>query len=178
MGRGYHAQVKPLGAGRATHQARSMVVDVLDRAGVGHDAAYEAEVVVSELVCNAVRHSREPYEMRIISAHGHPYWCEIFDGDQALQNLPHTLEKLSTKGFSSTLDGVSGRGLEIVYRLTAGRCEFYPGHCYVAPRPGKVVAFALPTRYSTSLASVQQSPSTPGPILEERFGSVLVGDVA
>ncbi|MFB7419817.1 SpoIIE family protein phosphatase [Streptomyces sp. NPDC056210] len=71
------------------------------------EAAFTTELVVSELVTNAIRYGKGPIRLRLIHDHGH-LLSEVTDANSASPHLRHARE--SDEG---------GRGLYIVMRLSS-----------------------------------------------------------
>jgi anti-sigma regulatory factor (Ser/Thr protein kinase) len=85
-------------------RARAVVREQLRDWGLGQ-AAYSAELMVSELVTNAVRHSHSrPVELRLVR--GDTLLCEVDDDD-------HDLPTLLNAGPADE----AGRGLRVVTTL-------------------------------------------------------------
>jgi serine phosphatase RsbU (regulator of sigma subunit) len=85
-------------------RARKLATDQLRTWGLA-EAEYTTELVVSELVTNAIRHAAPPIQLRLIR--DHTLICEVAD---ASSTAPHLKR-------SRTLDE-DGRGLLLVYGLT------------------------------------------------------------
>ncbi|MFB8244862.1 SpoIIE family protein phosphatase [Streptomyces sp. NPDC055952] len=88
----------------AVAQARKDVVAQLERWGLS-DAAFVTELVVSELVTNAIRHAEPPVRLRLI--HDTSLICEVSDGGSTAPHLRR----------ARSLDE-GGRGLLLVAQLT------------------------------------------------------------
>jgi anti-sigma regulatory factor (Ser/Thr protein kinase) len=87
-------------------RARLAVRQWLRSAGLhGHHPA--AELLVSELVTNALRHGRPPVELRIRTARGRVLRIEVLDGAVGEDPVPS----------EAPPDAISGRGLSIVAAL-------------------------------------------------------------
>ncbi|MCD0484468.1 SpoIIE family protein phosphatase [Streptacidiphilus sp. ASG 303] len=86
--------------------ARRLVRERLAAWGLGEEAS-AAELVVSELVTNAVRHGAAPLRLRLIRDRA--LTCEVFDGSDNAPRLRHA--RANDEG---------GRGLFIVARLAQG----------------------------------------------------------
>ncbi|MFD3555142.1 SpoIIE family protein phosphatase [Streptomyces goshikiensis] len=84
--------------------ARRLVRDRLAAWGVERETAYDTELIVSELVTNAVRYGRPPLELRVINDRA--LTCEVRDGSASTPRLRH----------ASVVDE-GGRGLFIVAQL-------------------------------------------------------------
>lgn len=90
---------------RAAGRARRLVREQLTAWGLGAESD-TAELLVSEIVTNAVRHTRSRrIELRLVRTEG--LLCEVSDDDHELPQLLHT------PGLRS-----SGRGLRVVSRLS------------------------------------------------------------
>ncbi|TXS52949.1 SpoIIE family protein phosphatase [Streptomyces sp. t39] len=90
---------EPASAGRA----RELVTGRLDAWGLP-DLAFSCELVVSELVTNAVRYAEGPLQLRLIR--DRTLLCEVADAGHTSPHLRH-----------STVDDEGGRGLFIVAQL-------------------------------------------------------------
>ncbi|SMQ17405.1 PAS domain S-box-containing protein [Streptomyces sp. Ag82_O1-12] len=88
----------------AVAQARKDVVAQLERWGLS-DAVFVTELVVSELVTNAIRHAEPPVQLRLI--HDSTLICEVSDGGNTAPHLRR----------ARTYDE-GGRGLLLVAQLT------------------------------------------------------------
>ncbi|MER7403093.1 SpoIIE family protein phosphatase [Streptomyces sp. NPDC000070] len=88
----------------AVAQTRKDVVAQLERWGLS-DAAFVTELVVSELVTNAIRHAQPPIQLRLI--HENTLICEVSDGGNTAPHLRR----------ARTYDE-GGRGLLLVAQLT------------------------------------------------------------
>ncbi|MET9391988.1 SpoIIE family protein phosphatase [Streptomyces sp. NPDC006624] len=86
-------------------QARKDVVAQLQRWGLS-EAVFVTELVVSELVTNAIRHARPPIQLRLI--HDTTLICEVSDGGSTAPHLRRA------RSFDE-----GGRGLLLVAQLTA-----------------------------------------------------------
>jgi anti-sigma regulatory factor (Ser/Thr protein kinase) len=89
---------------RAAHEARLFVCDACRRWGLSSDSA---ELVVSELVSNAVLHASSESELEI-SRHADGLRISVADGDSH-----HPLR------YPQDLDALGGRGLDIVAVLAS-----------------------------------------------------------
>ncbi|MGW3400112.1 SpoIIE family protein phosphatase [Streptomyces zhihengii] len=92
---------EPASAGRA----RELVTGRLDDWGL-RDLAFSCELVVSELVTNAVRYAEGPLQLRLIR--DRTLLCEVADAGHTSPHLRH-----------STVDDEGGRGLFIVAQLVS-----------------------------------------------------------
>ncbi|MFG3717509.1 SpoIIE family protein phosphatase [Streptomyces massasporeus] len=88
----------------AVAQTRKDVVQQLERWGLS-DAVFVTELVVSELVTNAIRHAEPPVQLRLI--HDSTLICEVSDGGNTAPHLRR----------ARTYDE-GGRGLLLVAQLT------------------------------------------------------------
>ncbi|MFI7137647.1 SpoIIE family protein phosphatase [Streptomyces massasporeus] len=88
----------------AVAQTRKDVVEQLERWGLS-DAVFVTELVVSELVTNAIRHAEPPVQLRLI--HDSTLICEVSDGGNT---APHLRRARSYDE--------GGRGLLLVAQLT------------------------------------------------------------
>jgi PAS domain S-box-containing protein len=88
----------------AVAQTRKDVVAQLERWGLS-DAVFVTELVVSELVTNAIRHAQPPIQLRLI--HDNTLICEVSDGSNTAPHLRR----------ARTYDE-GGRGLLLVAQLT------------------------------------------------------------
>ncbi|MBA2947440.1 SpoIIE family protein phosphatase [Streptomyces sp. PSKA28] len=86
-------------------EARSLVASQLARWGVGEASAYVTELVVSELVTNAIRYGSSPIQLRLI--HDQTLICEVSDANSAAPHLRRA--RVFDEG---------GRGLLLVAQLT------------------------------------------------------------
>ncbi|WP_329521794.1 ATP-binding protein [Spirillospora sp. NBC_01491] len=147
----WSARIWRLPRRRTEHRARSILRDVLARAGVPDARSAELELVAAELAANGVRHARPPYELRVLFAGStrHPVWCELADSAPSLGRVPELLGAPSGPGPGGDRDALiatlalGGRGLALVHGLTAGRCAAYPTITCTAPGLGKAVGFSL-----------------------------------
>lgn len=120
--------------GRSAGQARRFVVDELTRAGMAGDVVDTAELLVSELVTNAVLHAQTDIVVRVRRAGR--VLIEVQD-----------FELRGPVRRAHDLESVTGRGLELVEMLAAA-------HGVRPSGGGKVVWFAL----GTAAASDQDAP--------------------
>ncbi|MFJ2034127.1 ATP-binding protein [Streptosporangium sp. NPDC087985] len=147
---GYHVLVRILQAGTASRRARTLVREVLSKAGAGDEEINDAETAIAELAANAEEHACGPFELRIVSLGGQPAWCEIADGDRDLDGIPAILDRLRACGDEPGLSlfAEHGRGLLLVHLLSGGRCQAYQTRMCATGTPGKAVGFALPAKTS------------------------------
>lgn len=147
---GHHLVINALPDAKAARQARRIVRELLQGAGVDEPALSDAELAVGELAANAVTHADGPYEIRFVIVGGRPVWCEVIDSDRDLAGIPEVFTKLhqdtvpDDPANSDEMPQESGHGLAIVHRLAGGRCRAYPTVICATGQPGKAVAFALP----------------------------------
>ncbi len=108
---------------RAARSARATVLAALDDWGVAEDA-FTVELLVSELVTNAIRYAHTP--SRLVLRRGqHALYVEVSDEDTRVPRLLHP-----------TFDDEGGRGLQLVAELAT--------HWGARPtRTGKTVWFQL-----------------------------------
>ncbi|MFD4542916.1 SpoIIE family protein phosphatase [Streptomyces bauhiniae] len=129
------ARTKKLPAGRvarcdlphgpeAAPMARAAVRDQVEHWGVGDEAALTAELVVSELVGNAVRYGKPPIYLRMIL--DRVLTCEVTDASLSAPHLRH-----------ASLADETGRGLFIVASVVSDWGIRYSEH-------GKTVWAELP----------------------------------
>ncbi|MFF7188895.1 SpoIIE family protein phosphatase [Streptomyces sp. NPDC008222] len=97
----WHLEHEP----RAVATARTHTQHQLRDWGVDEESAYTAEVIVSELVTNAVRYGAPPLQLRLIK--DRTLTCEVNDSGYSAPRLRH----------AKTVDE-GGRGLFIVAQLT------------------------------------------------------------
>ncbi|MEO3861648.1 ATP-binding protein [Acrocarpospora sp. B8E8] len=140
----------PLAEGsRAVMRSRDLMRGVLTGLGLGNDAIDDGVVMVSELVTNALRHACGPFELRLYRSPP-VVVCEVVDGSETLPAIPGpgavhlTLDQIDAIPDPLLLE--SGRGLDVVHRLSRGWCGAYPTKISTTNRVtgGKAVAFALP----------------------------------
>ncbi|MGW5307785.1 SpoIIE family protein phosphatase [Streptomyces griseoluteus] len=91
----------------AVPEARAAVHRQLGKWGIGADDAFMTELVVSELVANALRYGAPPYRLRLIL--DEHLTCEVRDADDSIPHLKH----------ARTIDE-GGRGLFIVASVAEG----------------------------------------------------------
>jgi anti-sigma regulatory factor (Ser/Thr protein kinase) len=132
----------------AVRRARELVRGALTALGFDAETTGDGIVMVSELVTNAIRHARPPYELRL-SCDERTLTCEVIDASPVLPPIPRgdgrdlTVADIDAVNDPDLL--AAGRGLEIVNRLSSGRCGTWPVLLPVS-RPftcGKSVWFAL-----------------------------------
>ena len=88
-------------------EARRFVERALDEAGLSH-LAYDAALLVSELVANAILHAGTPFDV-VVKPDGGRVRVEVHDGSP----------ELPVRKRYSTMSG-TGRGLLLVERMAAG----------------------------------------------------------
>ncbi|MGW4199105.1 SpoIIE family protein phosphatase [Streptomyces sp. NPDC005004] len=71
----------------AVPEARAVVHRQLDEWGIGADDAFTTELVVSELVANALRYGAPPYRLRLVL--DERLTCEVRDVDDSVPHLKH-----------------------------------------------------------------------------------------
>jgi len=104
--------------------------------------------MVSELAGNAVRHACQPYELRLHRGE-RTLTCEVVDASPMLPPIHGSGAPSLTLAYVDAIDdpGVleKGRGLQIVRRLSGGRCGTRPVLLHASGRPvrGKSVWFSL-----------------------------------
>ncbi|MFF8649264.1 SpoIIE family protein phosphatase [Streptomyces griseoluteus] len=91
----------------AVPEARAAVHRQLGKWSIGADDAFMTELVVSELVANALRYGAPPYRLRLIL--DEHLTCEVRDADDSVPHLKH----------ARTIDE-GGRGLFIVASIAEG----------------------------------------------------------
>jgi anti-sigma regulatory factor (Ser/Thr protein kinase) len=163
----FRVLVKVLRPGSAARRARGVVRGVLRQAGLDEDAIGDAELIVAELAANAEKHSRPPYELRVLSVGRVPTWCEIVDGDPTVHEIRTLLKHLDTSEddplallphlSDDPLLTENGRGLLMAHRLSGGNCRAYPTTILTTNTPGKAVAYALPTATGKPVTSLRTS---------------------
>ena len=126
---------------------RGLVRRVLNAFGLAGDVVDDGVLMVSELIANAVRHARAPYELRIYRT-DRTAICEVVDGLRLLPQIPDgKAEGLSLQDIDSIdLTRLEcGRGLEVVYQLSKGHCgaRFTKTYATGTPMDGKAVWFAI-----------------------------------
>jgi anti-sigma regulatory factor (Ser/Thr protein kinase) len=114
----------------APRLARHLLTAILGEVGCAAETVDAAELLVSELVTNSVRHAASPVVLRI-EVHGHELLVEVEDDDPSPPRLLHPEH-----------DALGGRGIALVDALAS--------HWGVTPVPderhplGKVVWFRIP----------------------------------
>ncbi|GGP08467.1 ATP-binding protein [Nonomuraea glycinis] len=144
----YDVLIEGLQPGSVAHQARAILRQVLQDAGVATEDIDDAELAVGELAANAETHACPPYELRIVSVNGIPTWCEIVDGDPCFTRVAKILRDLNTADPLTRWFQESGRGLLLVHQLSGARCVTYLTRSSVTGCPSKAVTFALPAKSS------------------------------
>lgn len=135
--------VRALPPGAPALRARTLLGELLRKAGLREDDVSDAEIVVTELVANGERHACPPFELRVFFLGDVPVWCEVLDGDPGHSALALVTERLRSPREPDPL-AEDGRGLLLAHRLTQGRCRAYPTRALTTGTPAKAVAFALP----------------------------------
>ncbi|HEU5155596.1 MAG TPA: ATP-binding protein [Streptosporangiaceae bacterium] len=133
----------------SVRRTRELMRGALVALGFDAETVGDGVVMVSELVTNAIRHARPPYELRL-SCDEDTLTCEVVDASPVLPPIPGadggphlTLAGIDAANDADLLAG--GRGLEIVSRLSGGRCGALPVMLRTSRPPicGKSVWFAL-----------------------------------
>ncbi|WP_067069237.1 ATP-binding protein [Carbonactinospora thermoautotrophica] len=132
---------------QAVKTARELAKTTLQAWGMTALAS-DAALAVSELVTNAICHACPPYELRLHLVDD-AVVVEVVDGLTALPPMPTgqvaelTLEDIDGVDDMQQLEG--GRGLDVVYRLSQGRCGARFTNTCTTPMalPAKAVWFAL-----------------------------------
>ncbi|MFF3438294.1 ATP-binding protein [Streptosporangium sp. NPDC002721] len=131
--------------GNAARRAREVFRDRLTKLPLADDVLDELEIVVSELVTNAVRYAPGPYELRLLHDHGLPVRAEVVDAGAGTTLIEHLLHRpLPVPERVDDLE-LGGRGLRIVAELTHGRCGTQWTRLCGTGQLGTVVWFDLPT---------------------------------
>ncbi|WP_435603357.1 ATP-binding protein [Streptomyces sp. bgisy130] len=97
----WHIECDPTAVALARRHVRAQ----LARWKVGEETVFSTELIVSELVTNAVRHGGPPLELRLVK--DRTLTCEVTDGSPAAPHLRH----------ARTVDE-GGRGLFIAAQLS------------------------------------------------------------
>jgi anti-sigma regulatory factor (Ser/Thr protein kinase) len=133
----------------AAGRARELLRTALTTLGFDAETTADGVLMISELATNALRHARPPYELRL-RRDGRLVTCEIADASPALPTLPRSAGPSHPTLGGSDAAGPphlreAGRGLDIVSRLSGGRCGARPTilHAGGLPVCGKGVWFAL-----------------------------------
>jgi anti-sigma regulatory factor (Ser/Thr protein kinase) len=104
---------------------RKLIRSALTTLGFDDEVVNDGAIIVSELLTNAIRHARSPYELRLHS-NERGVVCEVVDGLETRPSIPRSeLTYLTFAELDETDDFTqveSGRGLDIVYRLSRGHC--------------------------------------------------------
>ena len=130
---------------------RKLVRRMLSDLGLAEDLVDDGVLMASELIANAVRHARSPYELRMYRT-DRTAICEVVDGLRILPQIPDgKAEGLSLQDIDSIDDLTRlecGRGLEVVYQLSKGHCgaRFTKTCATSTPVDGKAVWFAIDLR--------------------------------
>lgn len=131
--------------GSAARRAREVLREQLAKLPLDSDALDELEIVVSELVTNAIRYAPGPYELRLLHDHGLPVRAEVVDAGAGTPLIDHLLNRpLHIPEHIDDLE-LGGRGLRIVAELTHGRCGTRWTRLCGTGRLGTGVWFDLPT---------------------------------
>jgi anti-sigma regulatory factor (Ser/Thr protein kinase) len=124
---------------------------MLSDLALAEEVVDDGVLMVSELIANAVRHARAPYELRMYRT-DRTVICEVVDGLRLLPQIPDgKAEALSLQDIDSIDDLTRlecGRGLEVVYQLSKGHCgaRFTKTCATRTPVDGKAVWFAIDLR--------------------------------
>jgi anti-sigma regulatory factor (Ser/Thr protein kinase) len=127
---------------------RGLIRVFLTALGLDDETVEDGVLIGTELVTNAVRHAKPPYELRIYR-YERTVVCEVADGLEIEPSIPRreitylTLAELDEIDDFDQLE--SGRGLDVVYRLSNGRCGSRSTEVHVAGSltSGKGMWFAL-----------------------------------
>ncbi|SDQ72906.1 ATP-binding protein [Thermostaphylospora chromogena] len=147
----------------AVMRSRDLIRGAYTTLGMAPEVVDDAVVMVSELVTNAIQHACGPYELRLYRR-GTSVVCEVVDGSHVLPRVPPPPGPPLTLG---DIDAIAdferletGRGLDVVNRLSGGRCWTHPTKTRTTDPVvmGKCVAFAL----DLPGAPVPASPLGPG----------------
>ncbi|GAA3418954.1 ATP-binding protein [Streptosporangium vulgare] len=132
--------------GNAARRARELFRDQLAKLILDPDVLDELEIVVSELVTNAIRYAPGPYELRLLHDHGLPVRAEVVDAGAGTTLIEHLLYRpLPVPEHLDDLE-LGGRGLRIVAELTHRRCGTQWTRLCGTGQLGTVVWFDLPTQ--------------------------------
>lgn len=129
---------------RAARRAREVLRDRLSGLPLPPDTAAELEVVIGELVANAVCHSRGPYELRITHHRERPVRVEVVDAGTEAELIARLLRDRPAVPDRVEELRVGGQGLLIVAALTGGRCGARRVRLLGTGQPGTGVWFDLP----------------------------------
>ncbi|GAB3474649.1 ATP-binding protein [Nocardiopsis coralliicola] len=106
-------------------RARTLTRCALDSMEVAADEIDVAELMVSELATNSLRHAAPPYGLRIWCA-GQIAVVEMFDASPALPALPCTTPSSIGEAGQSMVESTRleecGRGLPLISSFSNGRC--------------------------------------------------------
>jgi hypothetical protein len=108
-------------------RGRALIRGAFTVLGLPEEIVDDAVLMVSELVTNALRYACPPYELRMYLDE-RTVACEVVDGLEFLPNLPSaghahlTLAEIDAIDFHDLARLEMGRGLEVVTRLSGGRC--------------------------------------------------------
>lgn len=154
----------------AVMRSRDLIRGAYTILGMAPEIVDDAVVMVSELVTNAIQHACGPYELRVYRR-GTSVVCEVVDGSHVLPRVPPPEAPQLTLG---DIDAIAdferletGRGLDVVNRLSSGRCWTHPTKTRTTDPVvlGKCVAFALDlpgVSRAGSTSSPGRAPSLPG----------------
>lgn len=138
VGDGYTI-VRSLYGPQPERRAREAMLSVLAWVGMKDDL-FEAELAVDELVTNARKHGRPPYELRVyLSAVN--VKIAVVDGGTDHADLA---QRLCQTTAGEPTPGESGRGLQLVAGLFPNRCGAEQTTTCVGLAPAKQVWITLP----------------------------------
>ncbi|MEU8040365.1 ATP-binding protein [Streptosporangium sp. NPDC049078] len=131
--------------GNAARRARELFRDQLGKLLPAPDVLDDLEIVVSELVTNAIRYAPAPYELRLLHDHNLPVRAEVVDAGAGTTLIDHLLRR--PPAVPEHLDDLEpgGRGLRIVTELTHGHCGTQWTRLCGTGQLGTAVWFDLPT---------------------------------
>ncbi|MBO3750538.1 ATP-binding protein [Streptosporangiaceae bacterium NEAU-GS5] len=137
----------PLYGGAASvMRSRDLVRGALTALGLAEPAVDDGVLMVSELVTNALRHAQGPYELRLRRG-DESVVCEVVDGSPAVPPLPRNAAACRTLAEIDSTDDQArlemGRGLDVVWQLSGGRCGTGPTTTTCSETAAKAVWFAL-----------------------------------
>ncbi len=131
---------------RPAREARRLLREHAGRGIADGSVLDDLDVMVSELATNASLHARGPFELRVLDHAGVAIAVEFADGSPAFDRVAEVLEKAGAPVDLEVADdgalALGGRGLDIVARLSSGRCGVH--RTLVGACEGKGVWFAVP----------------------------------
>ncbi|GAB3208523.1 hypothetical protein GCM10027294_19340 [Marinactinospora endophytica] len=138
--------------------ARRAALGWLRHLGLAPERWPEAELIVGELVANAVRHGADPVDVVVWPAGSACAVVEVRDAGRGMPELPSAKDPADVDPLSE-----GGWGLALVTRLARGCCgvEVLP--------VGKSVWFALPLARETAGASPIPPPEVVAVLVKERI---------